>query len=51
MWISTMILRDIIGDDVEKSESVIPGYQFNAYFIDVSGPHGYHQIIRLAILQ
>ena len=39
------------GDDVEKSKKERLHNQFFPYFIDISGPHSYHQIIRLAIFQ
>ena len=46
-----MILRRLFGDDVEKSAALLPGNQRMTYIVDVSGSHGYHQIILLAILQ
>ena len=46
-----MILRRLFGDDVEKPAALLPGNQRMTYIVDVSGSHGYHQIILLAILQ
>ena len=51
MRISTKILLRQFGDDVEKSGTLLPGNQRMPNFVDISGPHGYHQIILLAILQ